>query len=62
MGKVLLGYIIGVSFAFFLYYRDFENEVKTKTVKSIYKPIIDYRLKGNNKQIDTIWIYKFKKH
>ena len=57
MEKILLGFILGLSFTGFLLSISESSHIKT----SKQKPTIDYRLKANGKQIDTIWIYNFKK-
>lgn len=52
-----LGFAVGV-FVCLLF--EEVSEPLIKTTKQ--KPTIDYKLEGNGKQIDTIWIYNFKKH
>lgn len=54
-------YLIGGLVGIMLYISLFDNKHIDKIVESKNKPTIDYKLESNNKQIDTIWIYTFKK-
>lgn len=58
----IIGLVLGLWLMFIINILLDSQTDNTKIVYSEYKPIIDYKLKGNGKQIDTIWIYTFKKH
>ena len=62
MDKYFLFYVIGCILGIFWYYLLYDSRYADKIIESTKKPTIDYKLQANNKQVDTIWIYTFKKH